>query len=74
MNHEMDLADLSTAVRQLVEAHFSCVRRTVRMNLSRLTCAFRMPQPDASTADRVEAAPEAAKEIVMPSAIQLAAD
>ena len=40
MNHETDLTDLATAVRQLVETHFSCLRRTVRKNLARLTCAF----------------------------------
>jgi Transposase DDE domain len=32
--------DLLSAVRQLVDAHFSRLRRTVRKNLSRLTCAF----------------------------------
>jgi Transposase DDE domain len=32
--------DLLLAVRQLVDTHFSCLRRTVRKNLSRLTCAF----------------------------------
>jgi hypothetical protein len=37
MNQEKDL--LST-VRELVDAHFSDLRRTVRKNLARLTCAF----------------------------------
>jgi hypothetical protein len=37
MNHE---TDLSRAVRQLIDTHFSGLRRTVRKNLSRLTCAF----------------------------------
>jgi Transposase DDE domain len=37
MNHE---TDLSLAVRQLIDTHFSGLRRTVRKNLSRLTCAF----------------------------------
>jgi len=37
MNHETDLL---LAVRQLVDTHFSRLRRTVRKNLSRLTCAF----------------------------------
>jgi hypothetical protein len=37
MNHE---ADLFRAVALLLEAYFSCLRRTVRKNLTRLTCAF----------------------------------
>jgi len=37
MNHE---TDLSPAVRQLIDTHFSGLRRTVRKNISRLTCAF----------------------------------
>jgi Transposase DDE domain len=37
MNHEKDLL---SAVRQLVDTHFSGLRRTVRKNLARLTCAF----------------------------------
>jgi hypothetical protein len=37
MNNE---TDLSPAVRQLIDTHFSGLRRTVRKNLSRLTCAF----------------------------------
>src|ERR1700739_4815492 len=37
MNQE---SDLLSAVRQLVDTHFSHLRRTVRKNLSRLTCAF----------------------------------
>src|SRR5213082_4101179 len=32
--------DLLSAVRELVDAHFSDLRRTVRKNLARLTCAF----------------------------------
>src|SRR5437899_8952230 len=37
MNQEEDLL---SAVRELVDAHFSDLRRTVRKNLARLTCAF----------------------------------
>src|SRR5947199_8658543 len=37
MNQEKDLL---SAVRELVDAHFSDLRRTVRKNLARLTCAF----------------------------------
>src|SRR6266567_8404299 len=37
MNQERDLL---SAVRELVDAHFSGLRRTVRKNLARLTCAF----------------------------------
>jgi hypothetical protein len=37
MNHEEDLL---SAVRQLVDTHFSGLRRTVRKNLARLTGAF----------------------------------
>jgi Transposase DDE domain len=37
MNHEEDLL---SAIRQLVDTHFSGLRRTVRKNLARLTCAF----------------------------------
>jgi hypothetical protein len=33
-------SDLSLAVHQLIETYFPCLRRTVRKNLSRLTCAF----------------------------------
>src|SRR5438067_12193324 len=32
--------DLLSAVRELVDAHFSDLRRTVRKNLARLTSAF----------------------------------
>src|SRR5256885_5031129 len=37
MNQEKDLL---SAVRELIDAHFSDLRRTVRKNLARLTCAF----------------------------------
>src|SRR5437588_2239113 len=37
MNQEKDLL---SAVRELVDAHFSDLRHTVRKNLARLTCAF----------------------------------
>src|ERR1700745_4191851 len=37
MNQE---SDFLSAVRQLVDTHFSRLRRTVRKNLARLTCAF----------------------------------
>src|SRR5207237_9523808 len=37
MNQEKDLL---SAVRELVDAHFFDLRRTVRKNLTRLTCAF----------------------------------
>jgi Transposase DDE domain len=37
MNHEEGLL---SAIRQLVDTHFSGLRRTVRKNLARLTCAF----------------------------------
>ena len=37
MNQE---SDLLSAIRQLVDTHFANLRRTVRKNLSRLTCAF----------------------------------
>src|SRR6266481_6031139 len=37
MNQEKDLL---SAVRELVDAHFSDLRRPVRKNLARLTCAF----------------------------------
>src|SRR2546427_1373969 len=37
MNQEKDLL---SAVREVVDAHFSDLRRTVRKNLARLTCAF----------------------------------
>jgi hypothetical protein len=37
MNRE---TDLSPAVRQLIDTHFSGLRRTVRKSLSRLTCTF----------------------------------
>ena len=37
MNREKDLL---SAGRELVDAHFSGLRRTVRKNLARLTCAF----------------------------------
>src|SRR6516164_7275267 len=37
MKHDKDLLPTT---RQLVDTHFSCLRRTVRKNLSRLTCAF----------------------------------
>ncbi|PYT71224.1 MAG: hypothetical protein DMG39_13710, partial [Acidobacteria bacterium] len=37
MNQEKDLL---SAVRELVDAHFSDLRRTVHKNLARLTCAF----------------------------------
>ena len=32
--------ELDTAVSSLIEAYFPCLRRTVRKNLARLTCAF----------------------------------
>ena len=37
MNQEKNLL---SAVRELVDAHFADLRRTVRKNLARLTCAF----------------------------------
>jgi hypothetical protein len=37
MNHERDIR---LTVSLLVEAYFSCLRRTVRKNLARLTVAF----------------------------------
>jgi hypothetical protein len=37
MQHNCELYD---AVCPLIESYFPCLRRTVRKNLSRLTCAF----------------------------------
>ncbi len=37
MNQE---TDLSLAIARLIESYFPCLRRTVRKNLARLTCAF----------------------------------
>jgi hypothetical protein len=37
---KQDDLDLQASVRSLIESYFPCLRRTVRKNLTRLTCAF----------------------------------